>query len=319
VSFRREKYVPRGGPDGGDGGSGGSVIIETDPNLNTLLDLVSKAEFRAPNGGAGKPKNQHGANGEDLVIRVPVGTVVNDLDTGLVLADMKEPRRRIVVAPGGRGGYGNARYATSVNQAPVRYQEGVPGRERHLHLELKLVADVGLVGRPNAGKSTLISRISAAHPKIANYAFTTLRPVVGIVDTDGYNRFTVADLPGLIEGAHEGRGLGDEFLKHVERTRLLVHVVDAMPFDGTDPVANYHAIRRELELHSTKLGAKPEIVVANKTDLNGSEEVVDRLRAELGVDVLPISAVSGQGLRRLLQEILARLDAMPLESAEPTL
>ena len=317
VSFRREKYVPRGGPNGGDGGRGGSVAMVADPNLSTLTDLLSRAEFRAQDGGRGKPKNQHGANGEDLVIRVPVGTIVTDEDTGLMLADLNEAQRRIVVAPGGGGGQGNARFASAVNQAPREFEEGRRGRQRRLQLELKLVADVGLIGRPNAGKSTIISRISAAHPKIADYPFTTLQPVVGIVETDSYQRFTVADLPGLIEGAHEGKGLGDEFLRHVERTRLLVHIVDALPVDGTDPLQNYHTIRNELALHSGRLAAKPEIVVANKMDLHGADEGVARLREALGPEVVEISALSGRGLRQLVGLLLQKLAEMP-EAEEET-
>ncbi len=310
VSFRREKYVPRGGPDGGDGGDGGSVIVLADPNLGTLTDLVSRSEFRAGNGGHGRGKNQHGANGQDLVIRLPVGTVITDEETEVVLADLTEPRRTVVIAEGGKGGKGNAQFATATNQAPRHFEEGTLGRERRLRLELKLVADVGLIGRPNAGKSTLISRISAAHPKIADYPFTTLQPVIGIVDADPDRRFTVADLPGLIEGAHEGRGLGDEFLRHVERTRLLVHMVDALPVDGTDPLENYRTIRHELALHSAKLAAKPEIVVANKVDLHGAEEGVRRLREGLDCEVVEVSAMSGQGLRSLVGMMLAKLEEM---------
>ncbi len=310
VSFRREKYVPRGGPDGGDGGDGGSVLFLADPNLGTLTDLVSRREFRAANGGPGRGRNQHGADGDDIVIRVPVGTVIADEETDVVLADMTEPRRTVVIAEGGKGGRGNAQFATAINQAPRHFEEGTPGRERHLRLELKLVADVGLIGRPNAGKSTLISRISAAHPKIADYPFTTLRPVIGIVDADADHRFTVADLPGLIEGAHEGRGLGDEFLRHVERTRVLVHVVDALPIDGTDPLENYRTIRNELAQHSAELASKPEIVVANKVDLHGAEEGVERLREGLGRDVVEISAMSGQGLRGLVGRMLRELREM---------
>ena len=316
VSFRREKYVPRGGPDGGDGGDGGSVIVLADPNLGTLTDLVSRSEFRAGKGGQGRGRTQHGANGDDLVIRVPVGTVITDEETDVILADMTEPRRSVVVAPGGKGGKGNARFATAINQAPRQFEEGTLGRERRLRLELKLVADVGLIGRPNAGKSTLISRISAAHPKIADYPFTTLQPVIGIVEADSYRRFTVADLPGLIAGAHEGRGLGDEFLRHVERTRLLVHMVDALPVDGTDPLENYRTIRQELALHSAALADKPEIVVANKVDLHGAEEGVRRLREGLDREVVEVSAMTGQGLRRLVGMMLAKLEELKAEEVD---
>jgi len=307
VSFRREKYVPKGGPDGGDGGDGGSVAVLADNNLNTLLDLLSKSRYHAEDGGRGKSKNQHGANGQDVVVHVPPGTIVIDEDTGLSLHDLKEPGMQITVARGGKGGRGNARFATSINQVPLQFEEGRPGQERRLRLELKLVADVGLIGRPNAGKSTLLSRISAAHPKIAAYPFTTLQPAVGIVDLDYDTRFTVADLPGLIRGAHEGKGLGDEFLRHIERTRMLVHVVDAAPTDGTDPVANYRAIRAELELHSPELAQKPEVIAAAKTDLHGSSEGVEQLTTHLGRTVFPICALSGQGLRPLLGHLAAAL------------
>ncbi len=310
VSFRREKYVPRGGPSGGDGGDGGDVIITGDPNMSTLLDLVSRAEFRAGNGKPGKSKNQHGANGKDVVIRLPLGTVVIDDDTGLTLADLTEAGRSLVVTRGGKGGRGNARFASAQNRAPTQYEEGRPGQERHLSVELKLVADVGLIGQPNAGKSTLLSRISAAHPKIAAYPFTTLDPMVGIVDTDAYQRFTVADLPGLIRGAHEGKGLGDEFLRHIERTRILVHLVDAAPADGSDPPANYRVIRNELELYSARLAAKPELVVANKMDLQDAERGLERLREELARDVIPISGLTGQGVRKLLARILHTLEEL---------
>ena len=322
VSFRREKYVPRGGPSGGDGGDGGDVIITGDPNMSTLLDLVSRAEFRAGNGKPGKSKNQHGANGQDVVIRLPLGTVVVDAATGLTLADLTEARRSLVVTSGGKGGRGNARFASAQNRTPTEYEEGRPGQERHLRLELKLVADVGLIGQPNAGKSTLLSRISAAHPKIAAYPFTTLDPMVGIVDADAYQRFTVADLPGLIRGAHEGKGLGDEFLRHIERTRILVHLVDAAPLDGSDPAANYRMIRNELELYSTKLAEKPELVVASKIDLYGAEKGLEGLRDGLDQEIIPISGLTGQGLHELLGRILhmlQELKSQPQEEPPPEL
>jgi len=310
VSFRREKYVPRGGPDGGDGGDGGDVIITTDPNLSTLLDLVSKAEFRGGDGGRGKPKKQHGANGADAIIRVPPGTVVIDEETGLTLRDLTEPEQSLNVARGGKGGRGNARFATAQHQAPTEFEEGRPGQERRLRLELKLVADVGLIGQPNAGKSTLLSRISAAHPKIAAYPFTTLEPAVGIVEAGSYQRFTVADIPGLIRGAHEGKGLGDEFLRHIERTRLVVHMVDPAPPDGSDPAANYRAVREELRLHSAALAGKPELVVASKMDLPGAAAGLERLRDALEEEVMPISALTGSGLRELLARILHGLQEL---------
>jgi GTP-binding protein len=304
VSFRREKCVPRGGPDGGDGGNGGNVILLADVNLNTLLEPISRSQYRAENGRHGQGRNRHGADGEDILIRVPVGTVIFDKTTGLSLADMTEAGRQLVIARGGRGGRGNARFATSLNQAPRYCEEGRPGQERNLGLELRLVADVGLIGKPNAGKSTLLSRISAAHPKIASYPFTTLQPTIGIVDAGSYRRLTVADLPGLIEGAHEGKGLGDEFLRHIERTRVVAHLVDVAPASGSDPVASYYAIRNELRLHSERLASKPEIVVATKMDVHGSEEGLARLEQALDCDVIPISAVTGLGLEKLLGGVL---------------
>jgi GTP-binding protein len=318
VSFRREKYVPRGGPDGGDGGDGGDVLIRTDPALYTLFDLVSKPRFIAEDGEPGKPRKRHGANGDDVLITVPCGTLVIDRDTGLTLADMDEPERSITVAEGGEGGRGNTAFATAVNQAPTEYEEGRPGRERNLHLELKLVADVGLIGLPNAGKSTLLSRMSAAHPKVAAYPFTTLKPVVGIVETETYERFVAADLPGLIGGAHEGKGLGDEFLRHVERTRLLVHVVDAAPPDGSDPVENYRTIRDELSLHDRELGEEPEIVAANKMDLEGADEGYGRLKEALNARVLAISAKTGEGVDGLVNAIMEALEQAPAEETPQT-
>jgi GTP-binding protein len=315
-SFRREKFVPRGGPDGGDGGDGGDVLVSTDPNLNSLAHLTAKSEVRAGDGERGKSKKRDGANGQDAVIRVPVGTIVSDEETGLTLLDLAEPREPVVIAEGGRGGRGNNHFKSPTNQAPTRYEEGKPGRERDIRLELKLVAQVGLIGRPNAGKSTLLSHISAAHPKVADYPFTTLQPMVGIVETRSYERFAVADLPGLIRGAHEGKGLGDEFLRHIERTRLLVHLVDAAPADGSDPLENYHAIRDELRLHSEELAAKPEIVVANKMDLEGAEEGLRRLQQGLDRRVLPISAVTGEGLERLIGEMLEALREQPSEASQ---
>jgi len=320
VSFRREKYVPRGGPDGGEGGDGGDVIILADENLGTLLDLVSKSQYRAGNGRPGGSKNKTGARGQDAVIRVPVGTVVRDRDSGLALKDLTEHGQSIVVGRRGRGGRGNARFATPVDQAPTRFEEGRPGQERNLRLDLKLIADVGLIGRPNAGKSTLLSRISAAHPRIASYPFTTLQPHLGIVETGDYRRFTVADLPGLIRGAHEGKGLGDEFLKHVERTRMLVHLVDAAPGDGSDPVQAYRAVQEELRLHSAELARKPEIIVASKMDLHGAERGLERLEGALKARTLPISTVTGRGVRQLLGRIvhvLEEIKSRPPEEPRP--
>ncbi len=322
VSFRREKYVPRGGPDGGDGGDGGDVIIETDANLFTLLDLVAHGHYVAGDGGNGQPKNRHGANGDDVVIRVPPGTVVTDRDTGLTLADLDEPGRRVTVARGGTGGRGNTHFASATHQVPREAEEGEPGQQRNLRLELKIVADIGLIGLPNAGKSTVLSKISSAHPRVAAYPFTTLKPVVGIVETETYETFVVADLPGLVRGAHDGKGLGDEFLRHVERTHLLVHVVDVAPPDGSDPVENYRSIRQELLRHDTALGEEPEIVAANKMDLDGAEDGLARLRDAVRGRLVPISALHGRGLAelvRLMHRTLRELPAVPAEEPPPQL
>jgi GTP-binding protein len=310
ASFRREKYVPRGGPNGGEGGDGGEVIVQADENLGTLLDLVSRKQYVAGDGRPGQAKDHDGADGDDVMIRVPVGTVVIDADTGLTLRDLTRHGQQIVVAEGGKGGRGNTHFATATHQAPTEYEEGTEGEERNLRLELKLIAEVGLVGKPNAGKSTLLSHISAAHPRIASYPFTTLKPQLGIVDTDSYTRFTVADLPGLIEGAHEGRGLGDEFLKHIERTRLLVHVVDVAPMDESDPLEAYNAIRDELRLFSETLGERPEIVAANKTDLPEADQGLERLREGIDEEIHPISAVRGDGLRQLVGRIVEMLEKL---------
>ena len=316
ASFRREKYVPKGGPNGGDGGDGGDVILKTDTNLTTLLDVVSQMEYYAGDGEKGSPHKRDGADGEDVVILVPVGTIVRDRDTGLSLKDMKREGMTAVVARGGKGGRGNVHFKSSTNQAPTRFEEGTRGRDRHLELELKLVADAGLVGEPNAGKSTLLSRISAAHPKIAGYPFTTLQPELGVVDGGTYQRFTVADMPGLISGAHEGRGLGDEFLRHIERTRVLIHVVDAAPLDESDPVEAYRVLREELQEYSPSLAAKPEIVVASKMDLQGAEEGLERLQAEVGKEVLPISSRTGRGLKELVGHTLDVLEQTEESPAE---
>ncbi len=303
VSFRREAHVPRGGPDGGDGGHGGSVLFHADPSIDTLMDFAGRHHWRATDGKKGQGANCTGASGDDLVIRVPPGTQVFDRDMDLMLADLDEPDQEVCIARGGRGGRGNAAFATSTHQTPRESQPGTPGQERNLHLELKLIADVGLVGFPNAGKSTLLSVISAARPRIADYPFTTLNPQLGIAELDAERRIVVADLPGLIGGAHEGVGLGDAFLKHIERTRVLCHLVEAMPTDGGDPVANYRAIRRELELYSPALAAKREVVVVTKLDLTGAEEAADRTAREIGGEVLAISAVAARGLRPLTERL----------------
>ncbi len=305
VSFRKEKYAPRGGPNGGDGGHGGSVIVRASDDLTNLANLSHQRHWRANRGQHGQGSNCTGRDAEDLLIEVPVGTIVRDRDRGHVLRDLKRPGERVVVARGGRGGHGNTFFKSSTNRAPRQAEKGQEGEERWIVLELKVIADVGLVGLPNAGKSTLLSRISRAHPEIADYPFTTKYPNLGTVTVDADQTFVVADIPGLIEGAHEGHGLGHEFLRHVERTRLLVHLVDVLPVDGSDSVANYRAIRRELELYSPALASRSELVVATKLDLTGADEARQRLQREIGRETLAISAVTGQGLPALLHRIAA--------------
>jgi len=302
ISFRREKFVPRGGPDGGDGGDGGSVYLRADAGLNTLQHLAGRHHWRAGKGAYGKGKDRHGRRGRDMIVRVPPGTMVHDADHGILLKDLAQPGDQICVAKGGRGGRGNAAFKGPTNQAPRECEPGEPGQERRLHLVLKLIADAGLVGMPNAGKSTLLSRLSAARPKIAPYPFTTLSPHLGIVELSGYRRFVMADIPGLVQGAHAGVGLGDEFLRHIERTRVLIHVLDICPATG-EPSANYRRIRKELGQYSQRLAGKPEIVVANKMDLTGSEKNLRRLEADLDGEVLAISAATGKGLDRLIERI----------------
>lgn len=314
VSFRREKFVPKGGPDGGDGGRGGHVYFDAAGDLDTLLDFAGKHHWRAKNGAHGQGSNKHGADGDDLIIRVPAGTLIYDTDLDLMIKDLSEPGMRVVVCQGGKGGKGNKRFATSTHQTPREFEPGKPGQERNLRLELKLIADVGLVGLPNAGKSTLISRCSAARPKIASYPFTTLEPVLGIVELSDFRRFVMADIPGLIEGASQGAGLGHDFLKHIERTTILVHILDIMPMDGSDPVVNYGTIRKELAGHSETLAAKDEVVAANKTDLDPDGARLADLRARLGVDVMPISAATGQGIRDLTEHLWQRVKSLKAEA-----
>jgi len=301
MSFRREKYVPKGGPDGGDGGKGGDVYFVTDENLDTLMDFAGKHHWQAGNGQPGSGNNKTGADGEDLIIRAPPGTLIYDTDLDLLLKDLDQTGIKVCICLGGRGGKGNKAFATSVHQTPRYAEPGKPGQERNIRLELKLIADVGLVGMPNAGKSTLISRCSAARPKIASYPFTTLEPILGIVELSGERRLVMADLPGLIEGAHKGAGLGFEFLRHIERTRIIVHILDIMPSDDSDPVKNYHRIRRELEQYSKPLAEKLEVIVANKIDLNPEETIVKKLRKRLKHRIYPISAVTGAGVKDLCE------------------
>jgi len=301
-AFLREKFRPWGGPAGGDGGKGGDIVFEASLSVDTLLDLYRRKLLTAKDGQPGSNKNCSGKSGADVVLRVPLGTIVRDKNTSEQLVDFNTAGQRYVVAPGGRGGRGNQHFATSTHQTPYEFEKGFEGLERTLHLELKLIADVGLIGLPNAGKSTLLSRISSAHPKIAPYPFTTREPQLGIVDL-GYRQVVVADLPGLIEGAHAGAGLGDEFLRHVERTSLLLHLVDAEPLDGSDPVANFKLIEREIELYSKALFERPRLVVTNKLDMPNAKENVERLRAELGVEILEISAATGKGIDDLSQRL----------------
>jgi len=302
VSFRREKYVPFGGPDGGDGGDGGGVYCHADPSVNTLQHLAGKHHWKAGRGGHGKGKKCTGRRGRDVVVPVPPGTIIRDAEHNSVLKDLVNVDEKVCVAAGGRGGLGNVHFATPAHQAPRESTPGEPGQFRRLHLELKLIADVGLLGQPNAGKSTLLRRLSAARPKVAAYPFTTLEPILGIVTLSDERRFVMADIPGLIEGAHRGVGLGDAFLRHVERTRLLVHMVDICPLDG-DPVEQYRAINNELRQHSAVLAEKPQIAVANKMDLTGSQESLRRFQAALGGEVIAISAATGAGLDRLTRRI----------------
>ncbi len=313
VNFRREKYVPQGGPAGGDGGRGGNVVLKVSDNVNTLLDLRYRRHHKAQSGENGGTSNMHGKNGEHYIIPVPIGTVVYDHDTGQPLADLTEIGQEVVIAKAGRGGRGNARFATAVQQAPTFAEQGEPGEERWLRLELKLLADVGLIGFPNAGKSTLLAQVSAARPKIANYPFTTLVPNLGVVSVDEHS-FVMADIPGLIAGAHQGQGLGHEFLRHVERTRLLVHVVDAAGSDGRDPLDDWHTINRELQLYTPELAERPQIVALNKLDLPEATERETELTnalADLGYQVYSISAATGQGVRELMWATYNQLQQAP--------
>ena len=319
MSFRREKYVAKGGPDGGDGGRGGDLYFETVEDVDTLIDFSGKHHWRAGNGKPGEGSNKFGSDGDDLVIRVPAGTLIYDTDIDVMLKDLDKVGMKVCVCKGGRGGRGNKSFATSTRQTPRFAQQGKRGQERNLHLELKLIADVGLVGMPNAGKSTLISRCSAARPKIANYPFTTLEPVLGIVELSSYRRFLMADIPGIIEGAHDGAGLGHEFLRHIERTGLLVHMLDIMPMDDSDPVDNYEKIRAELALHSDVLGAKKEIIVLNKLDLDPDGELADDIiqrlqkRCQEPFSVLKISAATGDGIGQLNEALWKMVKGTPDE------
>ncbi len=319
VSFRREKNVPRGGPNGGDGGDGGDVVLVADIQLTTLLDLRYQREYRAGRGAHGKGKEQYGKRGEDRVIPVPVGTMIRDPHTGEILADLKAKGDRIAVVIGGRGGKGNAHFVSSTNRAPRRAQPGLPGEEKELDIELRLLADVGIIGLPNAGKSTLIAAISAARPKIADYPFTTLVPNLGVSTYGEEKSFVVADIPGLIAGAHQGEGLGDKFLKHVSRTSLLIHMLDASKVKEENPLADWVTVNRELELFDSDLSEKPQIVVANKIDLPEGREKLEQLERLLESYSLPfcaVSAVTGEGLQRLKNLIGDKLEKTRTSQSE---
>ena len=309
MSFRREKYIPKGGPNGGDGGDGGDVILVGDGSIDTLLSLTHKPHYRAGHGIQGKGSQMHGANGDDKIVKVPLGTLVTDEDTGDLLADISEEGQELIVAKGGKGGWGNEHFKSATNQAPRETTNGEIIEQHILRLELKLIADIGLVGMPNAGKSTLLSSISAARPKVADYPFTTLQPHLGIAELDIDRRLIIADIPGLIEGAADGAGLGHRFLKHIERTGALLHLVDVMPIDGSDPVSNYRTIRDELERYSSELAAKDEIIVLNKIDLLSSavrESSIETIAAELQLDpVITCSGATREGIRDVLEHCWA--------------
>ena len=320
ISFRREKYVPRGGPNGGDGGRGGSVILEAAEGLSTLIDLRYNPHQTAENGQHGMGKLMHGKDTEDRIVRVPAGTIVRFDEAGEIIADLKQPNQRIVVARGGLGGKGNARFKSSTFQTPRVAEKGEPGEERTVELEVKLIADIGLVGYPNAGKSTLLGRTSAAKPKIADYPFTTLAPNLGVVRLDPEHNFVLADIPGLIEGAHEGAGLGHDFLRHIERTKMLIHVIDSAAVDGREPISDYEALNKELELHNPRLTRLPQLIAPNKIDLPDAQANLPKIRDYFGKRrVYPISAVTGEGADQLIRaayHLLQRINARIREKQE---
>src|SRR5690625_4023589 len=318
AAFRREKYVPKGGPAGGDGGNGGDVIFEVDEGNNTLIDFRYNRHFKADRGENGMSKSKHGRNTDALVVPVPPGTVVYDEDTNELLADLTEHGQRAVIVKGGRGGRGNIRFATSKNPAPTLSENGEPGEERNIRVELKVIADVGLVGFPSVGKSTLLSVVSAARPKIADYHFTTLSPNLGVVDTEDGRSFVMADLPGLIEGAHEGVGLGHQFLRHVERTRIIVHIIDLASLEDRDPFDDYKRINKELESYGSNLIEKPQVIVANKIDMPGSEEKLEKLKEQLpaNTEVVEISTYTQTNVDKLLYKIADKLENIPHEPHE---
>lgn len=319
ISFRREKYVPNGGPDGGDGGNGGSVILQVDDGLNTLTDYRHVRKYHAEDGENGGKRNCRGKNGADIILKVPEGTVIKEAESGKIITDMSGENRRFVLLTGGRGGNGNQHYATSTMQVPKYAQPGQPAKELELQMELKVIADVGLVGFPNVGKSTFLTKVSNARPKIANYHFTTLNPHLGVVDPEDAKGFVIADIPGLIEGASEGVGLGFEFLRHIERTKVIIHIVDAASTEGRDPIQDIYAINKELETYNPEIAKRPQVIAANKTDMIfGDEDPVQKLKDEFepkGIRVYPISAISGKGIRELLyyvREMLDKTDDKPV-------
>jgi GTP-binding protein len=320
VSFRREKYIPLGGPDGGDGGKGGDIVLTVDPNMTTLLDFTYKRKYAAERGTNGSGSNCFGKNGENLYIKVPMGTIVRDVETDKIMADLSHDGDSLVIVKGGRGGRGNVRFCTSTRQAPNFAEPGMPGEERNIELELKLLADVGLLGFPNVGKSTLLSVVSKARPKIANYHFTTLKPNLGVVSVPGVQSFVMADIPGIIEGAAEGVGLGLDFLRHIERTRVLIHVVDISGVEGRDPFEDFLKINEELKKYSVKLWDRPQIIAANKADMLYDEEVFEDFKKkvnELGYDkVFKISGATNTGVEELLKEAARVLSTIPVQELE---
>lgn len=313
VAFRREKYVPKGGPAGGDGGKGANVVFKVDEGLRTLMDFRYKRHFKADRGQHGMSKNQHGKNAEDMIVKVPPGTIVTDADTGELIADLTMDGQTAIIARGGRGGRGNSRFASPANPAPEIAENGEPGKERNIKLELKVLADVGLVGFPSVGKSTLLSVVSSARPKIAEYHFTTIVPNLGVVETEDNRSFVMADLPGLIEGAHQGVGLGHQFLRHIERTRVIVHVIDMSGLEGRDPYDDYLTINQELKEYNLRLTERPQVVVANKMDIPEAEENLAKFKEQAGdeVQIFPISAVTRQGLRDLLFTVADLVETTP--------
>ena len=314
ISFRREKYVAAGGPDGGDGGKGGSVVFRVDPGMTTLTDFRYKRKYAAANGDDGSGKRQKGKTGEDIIIKVPMGTVVRDAESNRILADLSVPGKDVILARGGNGGWGNSHFATAVRQTPNFAKNGQPGDEREITLELKLLADVGLVGFPNVGKSTLLSRTTKANPKIANYHFTTLEPNLGVVDLGTHRSFVMADIPGIIEGASEGVGLGHEFLRHIERTRILIHVVDVSGIEGRNPIEDFDIINDELSKYDMALEERPQIIAANKTDIIQNPEAYEEFLAEMkkrGYEVFPISAATNSGIGELMNKTYEELSKLP--------